>query len=122
MKEVEIRDTVRRFQQAIQAYAELERELEQARLNVAEAAERYPALARAHQLFRRAALRLEVIGAAVADVPGLVGEVEERQQRLVHLRRLAERHGLEVRYHGLPPSREKATGPASGEDFGNSTR
>jgi hypothetical protein len=94
----EIHGAVRRFQRAIQAYAELERELEQARLSVAAAAERYPALARAQQLFGRAALRLEVIGAAVADVPGLVGEVEEGQQRLTHLRLLAEQHGIEVRY------------------------
>ena len=98
MKEIEIGGAVRRFQRAIQAYAELERELEQARRNVAEVAGRYPALARAHQLFGRAAVRLEVIGAAVADVPGLVGELEEGQQRLAHLRRLAEQHGISVRY------------------------
>jgi hypothetical protein len=97
MKESEIHGAVRRFQKAIQAYAELERELELARLDVAAAAGRYPALARAHRLFGRVALRLQVIGSAVADVPGLVGELEEGQQRLAHLRRLADRHGIEVR-------------------------
>ena len=98
MKEIERNSAVRRFQKAIQAYAELERELEQARRSMAEGARRYPALARVHLLFGQAALRLEVIGNAVADVPGLVGELEEGQERLAHLRRLAERHGIEVRY------------------------
>jgi hypothetical protein len=98
LREIEIYGAVRRFQRAIQAYAELERELEQARRSVAEAAGRYPALGRAQQLFGRASHRLEVIGAAVADVPGLVGELEVGQLRLAQLRELAELHGIEVRY------------------------
>ena len=98
MKEVEISGAVRRFQKAVAAWSELERDLEQARRSVAEAAERYPALARAQQLFGRVALRLEVIGAAVADVPGLAGELQEGQERLAHLRRVAEKHGIAVRY------------------------
>jgi hypothetical protein len=113
LRERDIHGAVRRFQRAIHAYSELERELELARLSVAEAAGRYPALARAQRLFGRAALRLEVIGAAVADVPGLVGEVEEGQQRLTHLRILAEQHGIEVRYDFA------GSGPR-GETFGNS--
>ncbi len=114
--EMEIHGAVRRFQRAIHAYSELEHELEQARRNVAEAAGRYPALAPAHRLFGRVALRLEVIGAAVADVPGLVGVVERGQQKLTHLRILAERHGLEVRYEDFARDRR------GGEEFGNLTR
>jgi ABC-type transporter Mla subunit MlaD len=98
MKGGEITRAVRRFGKAVAAYEELVRALEQARRSVAEAAPRYPALARAERLFEQAARSLEVIGAAVADVPGLAGELEEEQQRLARLRALAERHGIEIRY------------------------
>jgi hypothetical protein len=95
--EMEVHGAVRRFQRAIHAYSELEHELEQARRNVAEAAGRYPALAPTHRLFARVARHLELIGAAVADVPGLVCVVEKKQLKLTHLRILAERHGIELR-------------------------
>ena len=100
MKDAEIDGAVRRFQKAIDAWAELERDLAQAERSLRDAAERYPALGRAQQLFGRALLRLEVIGAAVADVPGLAGELQEEQERLAQLRRLAARHGISVRYDG----------------------
>ena len=96
-KQAEIQGAVRRFRRAVRAYEELERDLEQARRTVAEAADRYPALARAQRCFERAAESLEVIGAAVADVPGLASELEEEWQRLDRLKALAERHGIEVR-------------------------
>jgi DNA repair ATPase RecN len=99
--EAELRSAVRRFQKAVDAYEELERALEQARRNVAEAADRYPALARAERCFEQAARSLTVIGAAVAEVPGLASEVEEGRQRLDHLKALAERHGIEVRWDRL---------------------
>ena len=98
MKEGEITGAVRRFRQAVHAYGELSRDLEQARRNVEEAAGRYPALGPAQRLFERATRWLEMIGAAVADVPGLAEELEEEQLRLTRLRTLAERHGIEVRY------------------------
>jgi DNA repair ATPase RecN len=98
VKGVEITRAVRRFQRAVNAYEELERALEQARQSVEAAAGLYPALERARRLFELAAQSLEVIGAAVADVPGLAGELEEEQQRLTRLRALAERHGIAVRY------------------------
>jgi hypothetical protein len=98
VKEVEIICAVRRFHKAIAAYGELERDLARARQSLAEVAERYPALALAHRLFERAAQSLQVIGAAVADVPGLAGELALEQQRLTRLRTLAERSGIPVRY------------------------
>jgi exonuclease VII small subunit len=101
VKDAEITDAVRRFRKAIHAYEELERDLEQARRSIAEAAARFPALARAHRLFTQAGRSLEVIGAAVADVPGLVEELEEGQERLARLKTLAERHGIAVRYDFL---------------------
>ena len=100
MKGAEIDGAVRRFQKAVDAWAELERDLAQAERSLAEARERYPALARAHRLFGRVLDRLEVIGAAVADVPGLAGELQEEQARLARLRKLAARHGISVRYDG----------------------
>jgi len=98
MRDREIASAVRRFRRAIAAFEALERELEQARRHVADAAGRYPGLAPTERLFARAARWLEVIGAAVADVPGLAEELEGEQQRLTSLRTLALRHGIEVRY------------------------
>jgi len=91
MRQAEITHAVQRFQKAVDAYGELERDIEQARRNVAEVADRYPALARAHRLFERAARSLEVIGAAVADVPGLASELQ-----LARLDPLDESDGSEV--------------------------
>jgi hypothetical protein len=93
-----IHQAVRRFQIGIDAYSDLERNLAQARRSVAGLAEHFPALAGTDRLFEKAARSLDLIGAAMADVPGLAEELDSEQQRLGRLKALAERHGIDVRY------------------------
>jgi len=112
VREAEITHAVQRFRKAVDAYGELERDIEQARRNVAEVADRYPALARAQRLFERAARSLEVIGAAVADVPGLASEL-----RLIRPYPPDESDGSEVRHDTGLSAPDSRTG--TGEDLGH---
>jgi hypothetical protein len=100
MRGREIERAVRNFSRAIDAYGRLERDLEEVRRSLDDLALRFPALGRTGALvdrFERIEQDLEVIGVAVAEVPGLASELGLERERFLRIKELVERQGLVVR-------------------------